>query len=215
LSLSANASSRGDDPAWSRCPERAEGMGGRWVRSRAADAQAAMRERRAGAGGACGVGPTPDAEPSPRRGAGKCFERCAWHLFCGLVRAGSAPIARTAHRIRNTTSGNQGRGSIGQQVEALVGWCRACRTAALVIIKAQGKATQSGCLGLRWQRSSRSRSSRQALEPQQHSSSSRIKRRQCGRRRVPSSGAGVEVERSRGRATARALLRAGGPMQGA
>ena len=50
----------------------------------------------------------------------------------------------TAHRIRNKARANPGCGSIDQQATALLGWCRACRNAALVIIKAQAKATGRG-----------------------------------------------------------------------
>lgn len=145
-----------------------------------------------------------------RRGAGRCFERCGWHLFCGLMRAGSTPIARTAHRIRERSNANPTRGSIGQQAQALIGWRRACRNAALVIIQAQGKATRRGRLGLRQQRSSRRNSSRRVLEGK-HSSRSRssrtaikgqqcsrigVERWQCSRWRQNSSSAGDEGGRS-------------------
>lgn len=145
------------------------------------------------------------------RGAAPKEGQCgAWCL------PGASWLPGTRHPVAGAmTISILARGSMEQPASARLVWCRACRRAALVIIKAQGKATQRGRCGLRQQcssrmsssratedqrRSSRSRHNRMGLEGQSRSSRTAVERQQCSRagvkQRQSSSRTDVEVDRS-------------------
>ena len=112
---------------------RAAAAAGGLPTSGAAASQLAMRQRSAGAGGACGVGPTPDAEPSPRRGAGRMNTE---HASC------TEPRRARPEALRRSPGARTERSTTGRRRKA-GGWVRsgfAADQPTLWPAKCQGRA---------------------------------------------------------------------------